>query len=628
MSIRLLELRTYDRNGEIDQFNLASPTTVLVGPRNSSKTTTLRMIDYCMGSDESAAALRPDVSEHYLGIELDVRFGEQVHVIRRSFEPSFGQLTRVQVDSAPITPREFSDWALERLGWPSLQIPKGRVAQLATELVPLSFRTLWRHIYRREGSWLEFASQEQEFHRRAVLSLFLGLAESRYSNAEFHAAAAMRRVEELQQQLVSIQAVGDETVRQVAAELALPETSAHLLTERDAQLAQEINDANASREQITASARATAGYSSLHSADFQDNVAAINSLRDQVRTLEEVLAGYRTVLALGDAEVGRLSRAQNAVEQLSAMPVTLCPVCGQATPHPVEFSAETGCCYLCEQPVVTDARGRRIELERAIIGRESAEIHEAIERTDHELAEAKVELARLLNRQEELARLLDEERQALLAPFVAELEDLSRRIGGLEQKRAALSGLRGLIARQAVIERDIEKALQDADRADAIARAVETSRTETHRRCGVFARRMSEFLNSIKSEPWRFGEVALAGEELSFYVGAGPWDIVLGGESKVLFLLSYHYALLHLAVDLPDVACSPGLAILDNPLQHGLRDPVVAECLDMLAAAAKKHEGQVITTLAHRLPMNQPVEVRPLTVQYSPDHQQEGPAAY
>ena len=139
---------------------------------------------------------------------------------------------------------------------------------------------------------------------------------------------------------------------------------------------------------------------------------------------------------------------------------------------------------------------------------------------------------------------------------------------------------------------------------------------------------MSEFLNSIKSEPWRFGEVALAGEELSFYVGAGPWDIVLGGESKVLFLLSYHYALLHLAVDLPDVACSPGLAILDNPLQHGLRDPVVAECLDMLAAAAKKHEGQVITTLAHRLPMNQPVEVRPLTVQYSPDHQQEGPAAY
>ncbi len=620
MSIRIGELRTYDRNGEIGKYDFSSPVTILVGPRNSSKTTTLRMIDFCFGSADSAlSAFGPAVSGHYFGLELDVELSGQTHVIRRSFEPSFGLLTRVYVDGQSISPREFSDWAMTQLGWPILDIPKGRVPELATELVPLTFRTLWRHIYRREGSWLEFASQELEFHRRAVLSLFLGLAESRYSNAEYRAAAAMRRVEELRVQLANSQTVADETVRQVSAELGLPETSGHLLAQRDQELAAEIRQARQARDEIAATARATTGYSSLHSADFQENLSSINELRDRIRTLEEVLEGYRTVLALGSAEQGRLSRAQTAVEQLSAMPVSLCPVCGQGTPHPVEYSGMTGLCYLCSQQVVGDARGRRIELERSIINRESAELREAIDHTNSELTAANDQLARRSLRQEGLARALDEERQAVLAPFVAQLEELSQRIGGLEQKRAALAGLGGLMARQQTIEHQMAEALELADTADTAARAVETSRAETHRRCSIFAGRMTEFLQSIGTEPWRFGDVALAGEELSFYVGGGPWDIVLGGESKVLFLMSYHYALLHLGSDLEGRAFPPGLAILDNPVQHGLTDSVVAECLDLLAQAADRQGGQVIATLARRLPMTQPAVVHPLTVQYSPD---------
>jgi hypothetical protein len=619
VTLRLRQLRTYDRNGEVEQVNFGAGMTLLVGPRNSSKTTTLRMVDYCMGSDDSAAAaLGPEVAARYLGIEVDVQFGDQVHVIRRAFDSEFGLLTRLYIDGDPMLPRDFSDWALAQLGWPVLDIPKGRVAQAATELVPLSFRTLWRHIYRREDSWLVFANQEQEFHRRAVLSLFLGLAESRYSNAEYHAAAAMRRVDELRQQLADVQVLGDQTVRQVASELGLPETSARLVTDRDSELAAEIERAEAARHRIAASARATSGFATEQAARFQNNSGQISDLRGHVHTLQATLANYMTVLALGEAESRRLSRARTAVESLSAMPVTICPVCGQGTPHPPESSIESGQCYLCAQPVVTDARARRIELERAIIGREASELQEAIDRTTVELATESAELSRLVAQQEVLARRLDEERMTLLAPYVSELEDLSRQIGGLEQKRAALSGLKGLLGRQEAIEEQVLAALKDADEAESAVQAAEVTKTETHRRCSTFAKRMTEFLNGIESEPWRFGEVALAGEELSFYVGGGPWEVVLGGESKVLFLMSYHYALMHLATDLPGISCAPGLAVLDNPHQQGLSAAVVAECLDMLAAAAEEQGGQVIATLARPVPMTRRASVHPLTVQYSP----------
>lgn len=53
--LRILNVRLFLQTGEVEQYDFsAAATTTLVGPRNSSKTTTLKVINYCLGD---AAAL-------------------------------------------------------------------------------------------------------------------------------------------------------------------------------------------------------------------------------------------------------------------------------------------------------------------------------------------------------------------------------------------------------------------------------------------------------------------------------------------------------------------------------------------------------------------------------------------
>jgi hypothetical protein len=617
MSIRLVYLRSYLLDGEIDELDLSANSTVLVGPRNSSKSTTLRMIDYCLGDDDTAAgALGPDVAGRYAGLELDIELPTGTHTIRRSFVPTFGKRTRVLVDAdLELTTRALSDWILGELGWPAIEIPKGRVAAYATELVPLTFRTLWRHLYRREDSWLVFANQEQEFHRRAVLAFFLGLAEQRYSNVEFEVAAAERRAEEIRQQIAAHDRLADETVGAVARELGLPETSPRLIDQRDQALAAAAAELSLQRDDIAATLRASEGFVSEASRQFDTVSDDLAAVRAQHTALSGAAEGYRAALAADAAEIGRLERAATSVELLSALPVTICPVCGQDPPHERDWPVQTGRCYLCDQAVVADVRDRRIRLEQQIVGRERAELEEVLERTEDELKQAYAAVERLHAARERLGVQIDGERHELLAPFVAQLEELSRRAGAIEQQRAALAGLSGLSARRAALERQLVTALEAVDMAQASVRQVEWSRRETYRRCAAFAERMTEFLNGLSAEPWTFGRVTLAEEELSFYVGGGPWDMVLGGESKVLFLLAYQYALLHLTTDLPAASHAPGLAVLDNPLQQGIKDTVMAEALDLLFTASDAG-GQVLVTVPHRLPLRTRPTLHQLRVQY------------
>lgn len=618
MTLRLVGLKQFDRSGEITTIDLSSHIALLTGPRNSSKTTTLRMIDYCFGDDDSArAAFGPDVSTRYAGVELEVELPTGRHTLRRSFTREFGSLTRIQVDDdQDLDPRQFSDWIMQELGWPSYQIPRGRIPELATDLVPLSFRTLWRHVYRKEGSWLEFANQEQEFHRRAVLAFFLGLAGNRYSNVEFEQAAAERRVKELEEQLAALDRLADETVQRVAQELGLPATSTTTISQRDEELRAEAEELEASRQAVGRNLQASEGFVSKASNAFDRVSQQLAAVRIEAADLRETLEGYRVARSSSQGETIRLARAASSVELIAGLPVTLCPVCGQTPPHPNSWPLSTGRCYLCDQQVVADVRDRRIHLEEEVVRREIVELDEIISRTDLELRAQETRGERLAKEREKLGRQLDQERQGLLAPFVAELEEISRRIGAIEQQRAALAGLGGLLARRSQLVEELDRAYRAVDAASVAVRRLESFRAETHRRCSAFAARMSEFLMSLESERWQLGRVAIAEEELAFYVGGGPWEVELGAESKILFLLSYHYALLHLTTDLGDVAYPPGLAVLDNPLQQGIGDAAMAEALDRLFGAAIEVGAQVIATLPHAVALRTPSSTYQLTTQY------------
>ena len=620
MSVHLEELRVQRRDGPEETFRFDTVTRI-IGPPNSSKTTLLKIVDYMFGDEDPAPnQLGPRVAARYAGAQLDVTIRDAAHTLRRAFDRSYGLLTRVQVDGESLSIEAFREWIMEELDWPLLEIPRGRLAQAATDTVPLSFRTLWRHVYRREDSWYLFAAREEEFHRRAVVAFYLGLAESRYSGEEFAVGEARRERDRAETELQAIDEITDETLRRVASEFVLESQVGTDLDSLRLQVDAELSQAQQDRQELLGVMRAQEDFSSRFAEQYRLLSERVSELRDRVRILSETIEGYEAASVAAEAELARLDRAGAAVDLFAGLPVTQCPVCAQAPPSTPESSTDSGHCYLCGQAVGPDTRTRRIEIERQVLAGDRNELQDVLGSTHTELDEARqrLEIDELALRQ--LGERMDFEQRDMVAPFVTELEELNRLIGGIEQQQAAIRGLRDLEARRTRATLRVQAAISSLEAAEqtwatrAVAPRVAISR------CEIFAERMNEFL----SEPeigWQQPRVWLNADDFTFNVGRSEWTAALGAESRVPFLLAYHYALLNLPEDLPRQSYPPGLAVLDNPLQQGIRESVVRAGVSRLAEAVHRTGGQLVVTMPRELDLAAPHHTIRMTETFSPEAQ-------
>lgn len=182
--IRISKVRLVHQSGEFDEYSFASGMlNILYGVRNSSKSTTLRVIDYCLGDrDNPVGALGAAIADEYVEVATELRIDGRPYTLSRAL--THGRMSKVNLNGVEIPASSFSDWVLGELGWPNLHIPLGLNPATAAQLTPLSFRSALRHVHRNEDSWISFANKEQEFTRRAVVSQLLGFARTRTSDAK------------------------------------------------------------------------------------------------------------------------------------------------------------------------------------------------------------------------------------------------------------------------------------------------------------------------------------------------------------------------------------------------------------------------------------------------------------
>lgn len=585
-------------DGEIDEIAFAKNATEVVGPRNSGKTTYLRVIDYCLGGDDSAAAaLGADVAARYNVYWIDLELAGTPHQIERR-PNEYGYAGKIFVDGAEILQSEFSEWILLRLGWPAVRIPKARDPRNATSTVPLTFRTLLRHLYRREDSWSDFAYREEEFHRRAVLRFFLGALDAEGDLGEFAAAQAERSVSDLRARLEDAVRDADETLRGMSRTLGVDVQAWDQLTAALDDLTDRIRVRSEERQRITDDVTAAQEYQGALGEEYASLSRSVTELRRTESGLESTLRTFQDGAGLVRGEIERLERARNAIGLFEDIPVRQCPACGQDVSA---RDAVEGHCFLCSQPVTDDLRKRRIEIEQRALAEEVAEIEEQIAKTSEELQRVRDDREVRETRRLAVGAQIEDERAALLAPHVVRLEQLSGEIASLQQSQAALRGLSvlqqrvsqrraALVAAEGELAR-IERL--NVERADNLERVAA--------RCAAFSADMTEYLAGLREDPWQFGEIFLRPEDMAFFVGGAPWRERLGGESKVVFLLAYHFAILRLSGRPDSGVRPPGLAIFDNPIQQGVPDRVVAEALEGLEATAVAMDACLITTLARRL---------------------------
>ncbi|MFE0738832.1 hypothetical protein [Streptomyces sp. NPDC058855] len=623
--IRIAKVRLVHQSGEFDEYNFESGMlNILCGVRNSSKSTTLRVIDYCLGDrDNPVGALGAAVADEYVEVSTELRIDGRSYTLSRSL--THGRMNKVAINNEDIQVSDFSDWILGELGWPNLHIPLGLNPATATQLTPLSFRNTLRHIHRDEESWISFASKEQEFTRRAVVSQLLGFARTRTADAkkEFDLAQAKRRLDEAQAVDREVQ---ESTVQAVAAvsdslQLPLVRSSAQVAAARQEVLT-ELETVRRRRRQLTAEIQSIteggsaatgnpAGFDPTLTSVYSDVTRQLKQATEEVAALTDVLDEHRRSARTVTAEVGRMERLIRSIGVFDAVPVRQCPACEQEV-DPHRHHAEDSC-YVCFQTVDDDKRKRRAEIEIRSLRSELEDLDEVTARTGDDLESARALQGELQRRQTELAQRLNEERAAQLAPFVATLEELSAQIARLEHKLTAFPAIEAILARRDQARHALVFAQHAVDELGNQLPASQTTGRSAVDRCSVFADRMNSFLSEFQGDVWVRSDVSIRHSDLTFYVGTRPWDQALGAEAKVLFFLAYSYATLFLERDLDRECAFAGLLLLDNPYQQGIDQNVVRRVLMKLAEAAEETGTQVISTQAVTPPKD-PRRIREITM--------------
>lgn len=598
--LRILRIELILDSGEVETFDLEqSPLTFITGQRNSSKTTTLKVVDFCFGSRKTVEnALGPTVARDYQAVAIEIATNGTRHRLAREFK--HGLRTKVLIDDQPYELADVSEWVLRALAWPVLQIPLGVNPATATKEHPLSFRDLLRHIYRRETSWAEFASKEEEFLRRAVVSLFLGFAPQRYESATFELGQATRALAQAQAAHREALESTQKTIGGLTRQLKLPAViDTNGLANARGLLDSQLHTAVATRDAITQSAESAALQADAEAGADADSTARLEELALEIEAGGRRLGQLRFVLAEHGrsvenvrSEIQRLQRLRDSVDVFDQLPVRVCPACEQAV-DPAEHDFPG--CYVCGQEVTPDLRQARADREIRALQSELEDLKVVIERTSVEVNNVSAALETAEGTRRTLTAQLQDRRRVALAPFMAQLEDSAGEIGRLRQQLATLPALEAILERTGETHAAVEEAQAEVDRLQSISDSEAAASSDTARRCAQFADFMNEFLKQLPADgTWIGLPVTIASEDVAFYVGTGRWESKLGAETKVLFFLAYSYALVRLA-GLPDQRnCAPGALLLDNPYQQGIPPEEVERALVIIGRAAHATGSQVV----------------------------------
>ncbi len=567
--VHAIERETFD--GETESLEFRPGVNVIVGRPNVGKTKWLEMLDFVMGDNPTPQNAFGELADKYCRTSARATVGGSEVTLNRQWKTDADR-HRVYVDGQPLNLKDYYAFLMERLGIPVVRYPPGDPLAPKT-WHELNWRSLYRHMYRRQIYWADIADRQYRAEQHAAVLQFLGLAEAVFSDSFQGLAAAQRKVVELRAQK-------EEYVR------VLNELSSHLLEQADADVAltpqgveatiaslrKQIANAQNRRTEILEQLGSKTGRSG-GAKEFDALSARLGATNDRIRTFTARARNITTRLgelidyqsSLKD-EAARLDRTVAATEILADVQVTHCPVCDQE----VDAEQVGDWCHLCKRPVDPEASlkqaRRRIEFERERLESETREADEMIAQLRKQHQAETDGLKAALDERERIRLLLrpvQAEAVPILPPDVAILDVQT---GQLQQRIRQLDAVRASLAKRA----ELNRAIQEVESSIVnLEREVESERAQDF---GSASDDLSDGMNAFVSgiqrrnpQSWTVGAITarVHASYFDFVVGRRSWEQSLGGTLRLYFLMAYHYALLSLTPK--ESRQYPGFAVLDFP---------------------------------------------------------------
>lgn len=560
-------------DGKFESIDFKEGVNAIVGEQNTGKSTWLRMLDFLMGESESAKENFDEaIIQKYRAISSLLRFGSEIVELERQWSED-GSRSQMRLNGDRINVDQVQDLFLDRLNIPKLRYPQGNVSGSDRIWPTLGWRSLLRHIYRRQDQWSDLVPKQPESEEHACLLQFLGLAEHVFSSDLSTLTDKRKRLAQLETR----QEYFRELMKKLLPDLmGDPDLSTGVTAGAvdkavgriEAELAQLAQRRNVLMEEVRDQAHSPQGELgrileertlTLHRKERAGGeLAAIN---DRVSELNEYNSSLRR-------EAQRLDRADAAANVLEDIKVTNCPACDQSVEERVHEAAH---CFLCGQTTLsselrTDAAKRRLKFERDQISAELAEAEELLASARQEMFRKEETITVVSRRLRDLEILLRPFQAAASGIVPAEVALLDQRIGTLQSQRDTIEALRGPLEESEGLATEIVQVRSEIRKLEE--RVSERQQIADFEKAGD---RLSDgfniYLNTIHEQDdrsWtKAGEVSASITEnrTLLKIGARSAKKQLGGTLMIYFLFAYNYALLNLS-RYPECHY-PGLTLLD-----------------------------------------------------------------
>lgn len=573
-TITVKSVRRETASGDFDTLDLKPGVNVIVGVTHTGKSGWLKTISYLLGDN--------DIAEHAIGEQLAKKFDtatiqltvgtEEITLQRRWKEQ--GAKHKIFANTEGMLSADFGEYIHQKLGIPIVHFPKGNPYSGAAWRI-LSWRMLFRHIYREERFWSDLADKQPEQEKHACILQFLGVADKMYPK-EFGEEVSQR------QNLLKLQARKEqfESVLQQAAKDLIPDPAINTAPTLDAidhgieRLRADIEQLRQRRQAVLENVIAASQNPQQQPVDtaLAERRVHLSIQREQAQgDFERSEGRFRELKSYCNSvteELYRLNRAETANDLFAALRVTQCPVCDRKiTP------SQSPNCYLCQHPFTAQAdeehagAKKRLLFEIEQLQGEEVELKELLERLSREQDEIKYRLRRLDEELVEVETLLMPMRTAFVALIPPEVTVIDTQIGQTEEKIAQLLRLRQIVLQRDQLSDEIDQLRAKVEglsgKVDAEAGNVPFERLSDELSDGI-----NEYLNILNqsdSSHWQHGAIRFNLRESSLKIGVGKEPLSTFGATSIGFvLLGYHYALLKLSGR--NGYNYPGIALVDFPI--------------------------------------------------------------
>lgn len=579
MTAKPVRLKTVCRttaSGENDTLVLEPGVNVVVGLKDTGKSGWLQTISYLLGDkDTPEKAMGENLATKFDTATLNMDVGGKEVVVQRRWKEA-GAKHKVFVNGEGMSSEDFSAWFLKQLGIPVVYFPKGNPFSGAT-WPELSWRMLFRHVFREERFWSDLADKQPEKEQHACLLQFLGVADKLYPS-ELGTQIEQRK------QLLTLEARKEqfESVLQQAAKDLIPDPTLSnaptpdAIEQAAAGLKSDIEDRRRRREEIVSDLLASRPVRESQPADtgLGERRVLLATDRDRDRTrLSDIerrfteLSAYRETVA---GELRKMRRVETAGEVFKPLSVTCCPYCDQkVTPG----STPPGQCFVCHQSIpdrgagTETGAGRRLAFEIEQLEGEGSELEDLLKQLVEERAAVSGRLRRTDEQLAEVEAALRPVRAAVAASMPPEVAALDVDVGRLEERIAQLHRLRAAFEQRDALSRQID-ALRTTVQSLSNDVDAKSATIPFEQLSDAVSDGINEYLNALKAgdesrwthQPVRF-EVGERGFKLR--VGKVPWT-TLGATSIGYVALGYQFALLKLTGQ--SDYNYPGFALIDFPM--------------------------------------------------------------